>query len=93
MRLEFMKLISGRGLVGSCITYTHGAKGREIESRSFYFFDMTPREEEVFSHKMLLCSIGKGVLKRGPCRDTGNNFFVHKISGGSVTFPGTRIVG
>ena len=27
------------------------------------------------------------------CRDTGNNFFVSQISGGSVTFPGTRNVG
>ena len=26
-------------------------------------------------------------------RDTGNDFFVSQISGGSVTFPGTRIVG
>ena len=26
------------------------------------------------------------------CRDTGNDFFVPQISGGSVTFPGTRNV-
>ena len=33
--------------------------------------------------------LGEGVA----ARDSGNDFFVSQISDGSVTFPGTRIVG
>ena len=33
----------------------------------------------------------KSVINYLPrCRDSGNDFFVPQISGGSVTFPGTR---
>ena len=35
----------------------------------------------------------ESVYKDHGSRDTGNDFFVSQISGGSVTFPGTHIVG
>ena len=39
------------------------------------------------------CYLGSPGFKSQQGRDTGNDFFVPQISGGSVTFPGTRNVG